>query len=171
VLGPRLGPAVKDLRTALGKTDPAEALAVLERGGTFEVPLPGSAVQLGQGDIELRIRSQPGFTVSREGGEVVALELELTDDLRRRGTAREVVRQVQDFRKARGFDVSDRIFLWLIDLDDLEPLFGYIAGEVLAVEVRKGEPETLGAEHPGRIRVELELESWPGRPAAVIERA
>ena len=70
--------------------------------GTFE--LSGE-------DMELRVKGQGGFAVSREGGEVVALDLTLDDELRRRGYLRDVVRQVQDLRKNSGLDVSDRIVL------------------------------------------------------------
>ena len=137
-LGPRLGPAVKELRSALTTLDAAAAAATLEAGGTVSVDLPGGPVELGPGDVDLRVQGQPGFAVSREGGEVVALDLTLDDDLRRRGTAREVVRLVQDLRKSTGLDVSDRIQLWLTGLDDLVPMFNAIAREVLAVDVTAG---------------------------------
>jgi len=137
-LGPRLGKAVKELRPALATLDAAAAAAKLEGGGTVTVDVAGGAVELGPGDVDLRVQGQPGFAVSREGGEVVALDLTLDDDLRRRGTAREVVRLVQDLRKSTGLDVSDRIHLWLVGLDDLAPMFDGIAREVLAVDVAAG---------------------------------
>ena len=83
----------------------------------------------------MRVRGQPGFAVSREGGEVVALDLTLDDELRKRGLAREVVRLVQDLRKTRGLDVSDRIRLHLVGLGPIAEHFDFIAREVLAVEV------------------------------------
>jgi isoleucyl-tRNA synthetase len=76
-----------------------------------------------------------GFAVSREGGEVIALDLTLDDDLLRRGYLRDVVRQVQDLRKNSGLDVSDRIVLHLTGLDDLRDGFEVLASEVLAVSV------------------------------------
>ena len=81
------------------------------------------------------MRAQPGFAVSRDGAEVLALDLALDDDLRRRGLAREVVRNVQDLRKESGLEVSDTIVLYVTGLDDLAPLFDGIAREVLAVRV------------------------------------
>ena len=69
------------------------------------------------------MRAQPGFAVSRDGAEVVALDLTLDDDLRRRGLAREVIRNMQDMRKAAGLEVSDWIHLHLVGLDDLGALF------------------------------------------------
>jgi isoleucyl-tRNA synthetase len=85
--------------------------------------------------VQLRIRGQQGFAVSREGGEVVALDLTLDDSLRHRGLAREVVRLVQDLRKNSGLDVSDRISLHLEGLDMIREHFDYIAREVLAVSI------------------------------------
>ncbi|MHB1583467.1 MAG: isoleucine--tRNA ligase [Acidimicrobiales bacterium] len=138
VLGPRLGPAAGQVKAALAGIDGAAASATLESGGSITVDLASGPVELGPGDVELRVRARAGFAVSREGGEVVALDLTLDDDLRRRGLAREVVRHVQDLRKAAGLDVADRIRLWLVGLDDLEPVVDQVAREVLAVEVAAG---------------------------------
>ena len=137
-LGPRLGPAVKDLRKALAGVDGAAAAASLESGGVVRVELPGGPVELGPGDLELRVQGQPGFAVSRDGGEVVALDLAIDDDLALRGLAREVVRLVQDLRKSSGLEVSDRIELCLSGLDELRPHFAAIGREVLATEVAVG---------------------------------
>ena len=76
--------------------------------------------------------------MSREGGEVVALDLAMDDELRERGLARDVVRQVQDLRKTSGLEVTDRIRLYLVGLDSLAEHFDFIAREVLAVEVLTG---------------------------------
>ena len=86
------------------------------------------------------MRAQPGFAVSRDGAEVLALDLALDDDLRRRGLVREVIRNVQDLRKATGLEVSDWIHLHLAGLDDLEPFFESIGREVLARTVSFGPP-------------------------------
>jgi isoleucyl-tRNA synthetase len=84
--------------------------------------------------------------VSRDGAEVVALDLTLDDDLRRRGLARDVIRHVQEMRKAAGLEVSDWIHLHLVGLDDLAPLFDVIGREVLAQTVAATPPEGAGAE-------------------------
>jgi isoleucyl-tRNA synthetase len=84
------------------------------------------------------VKSQGGFAVSRDGGEVIALDLTLNDDLLRRGYLRDVVRQVQDLRKNSGFDVSDRIILHVTGIEDLSDGFATLASEVLASEVIVG---------------------------------
>jgi isoleucyl-tRNA synthetase len=153
VLGPRLGPAVKHLRRALDGLDAAAVAQALDAGETVTVEVADGAVELGPGDLDLRIKGQPGFAVSRDGGEVVALDLTIDDQLRRRGVAREVVRLVQDLRKAMGLDVSDRIHLTLVGLDDLVVMFPFIGREVLATEVVAGAAEGVGTP--------LELEGYP----------
>ncbi len=134
-VGPRLGEAVKELRGALAQVDPARAADDLDAGRTVTVTLSSGPVELGPEELELRVRGQGGFAVSRDGAEVVALDLTLDDDLRRRGLLRDVVRQVQDLRKSSGFDVADRIILELAGLDDLAAHLAELGSEVLADEV------------------------------------
>jgi isoleucyl-tRNA synthetase len=86
-----------------------------------------------------------GWTVAADAGETVALEIQITPELRREGLAREVIRLVQDARKADGLDVSDRIWLWWQAAGpELEAALAehgrLIAGEVLATEFLPGPP-------------------------------
>jgi isoleucyl-tRNA synthetase len=140
VLGPRLGQRVQHLRAAMGTVDAAAAAADLGAGRPVTVALADGPVELTGDEVELRVRAQPGFAVSRDGAEVVALDLALDDDLRRRGLVREVIRHIQDLRKATGLEVSDWIHLHLAGLDDLAPDFDAIAREVLARTVTAGAP-------------------------------
>ncbi len=137
-VGPRLGEAVKELRPALAAVDPVAAAAALDAGETVRVELSTGAFDLGVEDLELRVRSQGGFAVSRDGAEVIALDLSLDDGLRRRGYLRDVVRQIQDLRKSSGLDVADHIQVTLSGLDDLSDGFGVLAREVLATAIETG---------------------------------
>jgi isoleucyl-tRNA synthetase len=153
LLGPRLGEDAKHLRGALAELDGGAAAAALESGDPVTVELAGGPVALGPDEVELRVKGQPGFAVSREGGEVVALDLAIDEDLRRRGLVREVVRLVQDLRKSEGLEVSDRIELWLAGLDELSGWHEAIGREVLAPRVHEGPGEGEGHhlgldEHP-----------------------
>ncbi len=136
-LGPRLGEAVKELRGALGALDGASVAAALDANATVSITLSTGTFELGADDVDLRVRAQGGFAVSREGSEVVALDLHIDDDLRRRGYLRELVRQIQDLRKLSGFHVADRIELSLVGVDDLADQFDVLAAEVLAVAVQQ----------------------------------
>ncbi len=140
VLGPRLGARVQLLRAAMGTVDGADAATALADGRPVVVELEDGPVELGPDDVELRVRAQAGYAVSRDGAEMVALDLALDEDLRRRGLAREVIRNVQDLRKSSGLEVSDWIDLTLVGLDDLAPLFDLIAREVLARSIATTPP-------------------------------
>ena len=144
LLGPRIGKRVQALRAAMATVGGADAAADLAAGRPVVVALEDGPVELGADEVELRVRAQPGFAVSRDGAEVVALDLTLDDDLRRRGLAREVIRNIQDLRKSSGLEVSDWIHLAVVGLDDLAPQFDAIAREVLARSVTT-EPREGGA--------------------------
>jgi isoleucyl-tRNA synthetase len=135
VVGPRLGEGAKELKPALAALDSVAAAAALEAGETLSVTLSTGIFELTGEDVELRVQGQGSFAVSRDGAEVIALDLTLDDDLRRRGYLRDVVRQVQDLRKNSGFEVADRIVLNVTGLDDLAEGFSTLAAEVLALEV------------------------------------
>jgi isoleucyl-tRNA synthetase len=134
-LGPRLGERVKELKGALAALDGAAAASELEAGRPIKVMLGGEEVELSPEDVTLRVRGQQGFAVSRDSGEVVALDLNMTEDLRKRGLVREVIRLIQDLRKNSGLEVSDRIRLRLVALDSIVEFFDLIAREVLATQV------------------------------------
>ncbi len=111
VLGPKLGNRVKLVATFF-ENDDGTIAATLASGDEAQVTMDdGSKVTLAPGDVHLVQEVPEGWGVASDGGVTVALDLELTDELRSEGTAREVVRVVQDARKAAGFDVSDRIEL------------------------------------------------------------
>ena len=120
----------------------ARALVFLPAGSPRP---PTGAVELGSDDLELRVRSQEGFAVSREGGEVVALDLSLDESLIRRGLIRDVIRQIQELRKSTGLELADRIELDVDGLDDLDDDdLAVIGSEVLAVAVRRGSSDGDG---------------------------
>jgi isoleucyl-tRNA synthetase len=143
VLGPRLGPRVKDVARSLAADDGSIA-AALARGERVALADAGAgpSVDLSPDDVDLAQDTLEGWGVGSEGGLTVALELELTPELRREGIARELVRVVQDARKAADLDVSDRIVLGIeADGDVAEALREhrvYVAGETLASETVEG---------------------------------
>ncbi len=141
LLGARLRERVQPLRAAMRTVDGVTAAADLAAGRPVVVQLEDGPVELVGEEIELRVQAQPGFAVSRDGAEVVALVLGLDDGLRLRGLAREVIRHVQDLRKAAGLEVSDWIHLHLVGLPDLEPMAETIAREVLARTVTFAPPD------------------------------
>jgi isoleucyl-tRNA synthetase len=138
-LGPRLGGRVQLVAAALAADD-GRLASELASGRSVTLPTDAGEVRLLPGDVDLVQQTAEGWGVASEGGITVALELDLDEDLRREGLAREVMRAVQDARKAAGLDVSDRIVLGLEaegrPAEAIDAFAGDIADETLAVELR-----------------------------------
>jgi isoleucyl-tRNA synthetase len=156
-LGRRFGNRTQAIAAAITAADPAGLAGELQASGSVSVTVqgpsaavtavapPGTVEILGPDDVIVTQTPRAGWSVATEAGETVALDLAITPELRREGLAREVIRLVQDARKADGLDVSDRILLWWdpSDPDLAEALAEHsalIAGEVLAEEFRAGRP-------------------------------
>ena len=140
VLGPRLGARVQAVASALAEDDGTLA-GRLAAGEHVEVPAgDGPAVSIGPGDVALSQDVRAGYGVATEGGVTVALELEVTPELRREGVARELVRTIQEARKEAGLEVTDRIELGVeTSGEPAEALAAHrdeIAEETLASELR-----------------------------------
>jgi isoleucyl-tRNA synthetase len=141
VLGPRLGRRVRDVAAAL-ETDDGALASRLADGGTVDVDLPdGTAVAIAPGDVHLGHDARSGLGVVSDGGLTVALDLEVTPELRREGIARELIRIVQDARKAAGLEVTDRIALAIETegeaADAFEAHRDEIAAETLAIAIER----------------------------------
>ena len=146
-LGKRYGKQVQEIAAAIAATD-AAALASGLRSGAAQVSVDGiGLVDLTEEDVVITETPREGWSVASGEGETVALDLELTDDLRRLGIAREAVRLIQEARKSAGLEISDRIALrWQAS----EPMVtaamreheGLISSEVLATAYAEGEPES-----------------------------
>ncbi|SCX50264.1 Isoleucyl-tRNA synthetase [Klenkia marina] len=158
-VGRRMGKQVQAVAKAVANEDPT-ALVAAYRAGTASVTVDGADVPLEDGDLVVTETPREGWTVSSAGGLTVALDLTLTPELERAGLVREVVRLVQDARKAAGFEVSDRIQLWWTADGQLAQALAeaqeQLAGEVLATAVHPaiaGEGEGVEAPAGGRIWV------------------
>ena len=138
-LGPRFGKNMPQVAAAVEALDAAHVAAVLAEGGEIGIAIDGTDHTLGPDDITLALQPLEGYEVEAEAGHAVALQLELDDELRREGLAREIVHAVQNARKAAGLEITDRIDLTLAgDPDLLEAARAhqdYLAKEVLATSV------------------------------------
>ncbi|MDP9397558.1 MAG: DUF5915 domain-containing protein, partial [Actinomycetota bacterium] len=108
----------------------------------------GDDVAVHPDEVVVTETPREGWAVAAAGGETVALDLDITPELRRAGLAREAVRLVQEARKTGGLDVSDRITLWWQAADPAGPLAqalreqaGLVAEEVLATAFVEGSPD------------------------------
>ncbi len=109
------------------------------------VALEGGDVELGEGDVQARLHAKEGFAAASEGGHVVVLDTNITDDLRRAMLAREVVSRVQKARKEADLAFDDRIHLcWECEGELADAIAEHgetIAGETLASQMERGEGE------------------------------
>ena len=138
-LGPRFGKQMPQVAAAVAALDAARVAAALRDGGHVGISVNGSDHELGPEDVVLAMQPLEGYQLEREGSHAVALELELDDELRREGLAREVVHAVQNARKGAGLQVEDRIELALGGDPELLAAArdheDYLAQETLATSV------------------------------------
>ncbi len=153
-LGPRFGKRMPQVAAAVEALDPAHVAGVMGDGGEVGINIDGDEHVLGPDEVTLALQPLEGYEVEAEAGHAVALQLELDDELRQEGFAREIVHAVQNARKQAGLDISDRIALALGGDDDLlaaarahEP---YVAGEVLATSVAYDAADAAEAKIDGR---------------------
>ncbi len=155
-LGPRFGKHMPLAAAAIAGLDAAHAVATLREGGHLAISVDGKDHELSAEDLQTAMKPLEGYQVEREGSHAVALELEIDDELRVEGWAREIVRAVQLARQEGGLEVTDRIVLTLDGDQELLSAArahqAYIAGETLAVEVgyesldgEEAEPVTIDA--------------------------
>jgi hypothetical protein len=153
-LGKRFGKGVQAVASAVAAADAAELAAGL-RDGTASVLVDGEPVALSPDEVVVTETPRTGWAVASAAGETVALDLEITPELRRAGLVREAVRLVQDARKTSGLEVSDRIELWWQADGELAQALtegsGRLGEEVLAVSVGRA-PRRRGAAARGRRR-------------------
>jgi isoleucyl-tRNA synthetase len=139
---------------AVGALDPAHVAAALREGRPVGVNVDGHDHDLSPEDLSLVMKPLEGYQLEREGSHAVALELELDEELRREGLAREVVHAVQNARKSAGLEVEDRIELRLGGDDELLAAAtaheSYVKGETLARTVDYGDGDGAAATIEGR---------------------
>jgi isoleucyl-tRNA synthetase len=161
-LGPRFGSSMPQVAAAVEALDPEHVAAAVAGERQIGINVGGAEHLLEPADFNLVMQPPEGYEVESEAGRAVALQLELDDELRREGLAREIVHAVQAARKGAGLEVSDRIAL---TLGGDEKLLGaarahqdYIAGETLATSVAYGDgAEATGVQLDGmQLRIAVE---------------
>ncbi len=111
LLGPRFGKDMKTVAAAIAKLSSKEVLG-LERTGEIDVVVAGATERLRREEVQVTHADPEGWALEREAGWSVALDLDIDDELRDEGFAREVINKIQFMRKKAGFDVTDRIEVW-----------------------------------------------------------
>ena len=137
-LGPRFG---KDMKVIASKISnfTAEDIKKIEQNGVLDVEVNGKSITLELDDVEISSQDIEGWLVANEGQMTVALDVTITEDLRKEGIARELVNRIQNLRKDSGFEVTDRIDVKLQKEDNIVKAVSanidYIKAETLTEEL------------------------------------
>ncbi len=134
-LGPRYGKLMKKLAAALMNFE-TEQINELENTGKYLLDLDGEQAEITLADVEISTQDIPGWLIATEGNLTVALDITLTDELRQEGLARDLVNKIQNLRKDKDFDVTDKIDLQVqknVQINEaIQNNYQYICSETLA---------------------------------------
>ena len=135
LLGTKMGAKMKAASAVIGAFTQQE-IAILEKMGLIEIQVEGTAFTIELNEVEIAAEDIPGWSVASKGGLTVALDIVLSEELKQEGDARELVNRIQNIRKDNGFDLTDRIFVKLLDADGIKQSIikynDYICREILA---------------------------------------
>ena len=141
-LGKRYGARMKEIAAFFSQMD-QQTIGAIERAGAYTLDLAGGAVELSCEDYQITSEDMPGWLVASEGSLTVALDVTVTDALRREGTARELINRIQNIRKESGFEVTDRVDVVVESrpeiMDALDSFKEYICSQTLAATLRAEE--------------------------------
>jgi len=137
-LGPRYGKHMKEIAAAFSDMK-IEDIETLEQGNTYELTIADQAIEIRPEDVEINSEDVPGWLVSSMGGLTVALDVNITEKLKEEGIARDLVNKIQNLRKEKDFEVTDKIFIQ-IKSDSLTDSainnnLDYICAETLATSL------------------------------------
>ncbi|QDT09938.1 isoleucine--tRNA ligase [Planctomycetes bacterium K23_9] len=118
-LGPKVGKQIPAVKNALAQADGNELLSQLQANGVVKIDLPDGELELDNEDIQIRLKARQGWAAAQGPGSVVVLNTEVTDELRREGTAKDLIRVIQSQRKEIDCQYTDRIEVGVVS-DDAE---------------------------------------------------
>ena len=148
-LGPKFGKQMKAVAAAVAEMS-QEAITELEKNGRYTFVLDGAEAVVEAADVEIFSEDIPGWLVANEGTLTVALEVTVTEELKREGIARELVNRIQNIRKSSGFEITDKITIVLSrnsNSDDAVNEYNtYICNQVLATSLVLADEVTDGTE-------------------------
>ena len=137
-LGPRYGKIMKSLAAAIQSMS-QDDINAFEKAGSFSLNIEGQEAVVELADVEIISEDIPGWLVANQGRLTVALDITVTDELKKEGLARELVNRIQNLRKSNGYDITDKIAVTVLSSDEMDEAikdFGsYISNQVLAVSV------------------------------------
>ncbi|MDB4236709.1 class I tRNA ligase family protein, partial [Flavobacteriaceae bacterium] len=137
-LGPKFGKEMKFIANAI-RNFTKEDIAKIEFNEKIAIELEGKIINLDLSDVEISSKDIEGWLVANEGSITVALDVTISEELRKEGVARELINRIQNARKDKGLEVTDRIKLTVLKFEDLEESINnnkeYIMSETLTDEL------------------------------------
>jgi len=153
-LGPKYGKLMKQISGAIA-TFSQEDIAIIESQGSYTITIDDQNIELKAEDVEILSEDIPGWLVASEGRITVALDITITDQLRHEGIARELINRIQNLRKEKGFEVTDKIELSVQKHSKITDAIlnnnEYICSETLAVKLNYSEV----LEDPLKVEVDI----------------
>ena len=144
LLGPRLGATLGRVRAALSHSDPAAVARKVQSGNAVALNIDGDTYELAPDEVLIRTHPAEGLAVASDRGVTVAVETDITPELRTEGLARELVRRIQVMRRDAGFNIADRIVTYGVSEGPLaEALLtwgDYVKSETLSTDLVAGSP-------------------------------
>jgi len=164
-LGPKFGKDTGEIAKAIEKMDKIEISRKIEAGGTIEIPLDDKKVYLSSDDLIVEKEEKEGFASISENGHFVAIDIKITDELRKEGIVRDLIRHIQIMRKEADFEVDDRIEISLEMPEEvsaaLEKFERYFMNETLCEKLNK---DSVDGEYSKSFRIgSYEVKASVGR--------
>ncbi|MFP4449057.1 MAG: isoleucine--tRNA ligase [Bacteroidales bacterium] len=148
-LGPKYGKLMKQISAELNKMEQKD-IVQMEKVGSYSITAGDQQITLQLDDVEITSQDIPGWLVTTDGDITVALDITITDELQQEGIAREFVNRIQNLRKDKNFEVTDRIKIRIQRIDSINEAIEkhkeYIAAQTLADEINLVEETDNGAD-------------------------
>ena len=158
-LGPRFGKLMKEVSGAINSLG-QEEIAVFEKEQVYPFSIGGERIQLTLEDVEIVSEDIPGWLVANEGSITVALDINITEELRQEGMARELINRIQNIRKESGFDVTDKIEVQIerheLINSAVETHGAYIGSQTLASKISLAEK----LDNNGTRRIDIDEDTY-----------
>lgn len=160
-LGPKYGKIMKQISAEIGQMSQAD-IATFEREASFSIVVNEENIALSLEDVEIISEDIPGWLVANEGKLTVAMDVNITEELRQEGIAREFINRIQNLRKDSDFNVTDKIKLEIMKHDSINDAVlthkEYIGSQTLAVSVEL--VESLDENEAKAVEIEQGIDSF-----------
>ena len=157
-LGPKYGKMMKNISAAIAKFDQSD-ISELEQSGKKEIMAGEEKIILSLNDVEILTEDIPGWTVATEGQMTIALDINITEELKQEGIAREFINKIQNLRKESNFEVTDRINIKILKHDYINDAVinyrKYICDQTLALDLQL--VESISDQHSKEVGIDNDV--------------